>query len=322
MKTQFQSYTLDLSENKNSTVFNSNIKVTDGPLAINNENEIVTLNVTKASTFKKGIDVTENIQNHGTLNQEGVSKIVSGSTFTDNVNLVDYVKNPNTNTNTQQTIIPILKIATTQTGNKIVLYNKNYDVNLNPYICGISIYQDAFSTTSAYMDYYCNSGLKSGHRFYGASTKILDLSVTSLVHLGKTAIICADSNLNSGFQFENNKANEISLLFKSYISDSVSDLSIVVSITSKIFTANSEKMVVTSGELELTSNRISQIYSGSYSTSYVNSNQLINISKIKSIYTNISDMTTLISSNNTTFEDSRSFYHSTNETYRFYHGRS
>ena len=91
-KTQFQSFTLDLSENRNSTVFNSNIKVTDGPLAINNENEIVTLNVTKASTFKKGVDVTENIQNHGTLNQEGASKFVSESTFNDNVNLVDYVK--------------------------------------------------------------------------------------------------------------------------------------------------------------------------------------------------------------------------------------
>ena len=35
----------------------------------------------------------------------------------------------------------------------------------------------------------------------------------------------------------------------------------------------------------------------------MNSNQLINISKIKSIYTNISDVTTVISSNNTTFED-------------------
>ena len=91
-KTQFQSYTLDLSENRNSTVFNSNIKITDGPLAINNENEIVTLNVTKPSTFKKGIDVTENIQNHGTLNQEGVSKFVSESTFNDNVNLVDYCR--------------------------------------------------------------------------------------------------------------------------------------------------------------------------------------------------------------------------------------
>ena len=148
MKTQFQSYTLDLSENKNSTVFNSNIKVTDGPLTINNENEIVTLNVTKASTFKKGVDVTENIQNHGTLNQEGVSKFVSESTFADNVNLVDYVKNPNTNT--QQTIIPILKIATSQTGNKIVLYNKNYDVNLNPYICGINKSRYIFNDSSIY----------------------------------------------------------------------------------------------------------------------------------------------------------------------------
>ena len=124
-----------------------------------------------------------------------------------------------------------------------------------------------------------------------------------MIHLGKTAVICADSNLNSGFQFENNKANEISLLFKSDISDSVSDSSIVVSNTSNFFTPNSGKMIVTSGELEMTSNRISQIYSGSYNTSYVNSNQLINISKVKSIYTNISDVTTVVSGSNSIYED-------------------
>ena len=62
-------------------------------------------------------------------------------------------------------------------------------------------------------------------------------------------------------------------------------------------------VLLTTGELELTSNRLSQIYSGSYSTSYVNSNQLINISKIKSIYTNISDVTTLVSGSNSIYED-------------------
>ena len=128
-KTQFQSFTLDLSETRNSTLFNSNIKVTDGVVG---DNEIVNLYVTKPSTFKLGIGVKENIKNEGTLTQIGVS------TFNDNIDMVDYVKNPNTNT--EQTIIPILKIATTQTGNKIVLYNKNYDVNLNPYICDGSIY--------------------------------------------------------------------------------------------------------------------------------------------------------------------------------------
>ena len=73
------------------------------------------------------------------------------------------------------------------------------------------------------MDYYCNARLKSGHRFYGAATKILDVSVSSMIHIGKSAVICGDSNLNSGFQFENNKLN-----FKSDISDSVSESSIVV----------------------------------------------------------------------------------------------
>ena len=92
-------------------------------------------------------------------------------------------------------------------------------------------------------------------------------------------------------------------MFKSDISDSVSDSSIVVSNTSNFFTPNSGKMIITTGELELTSNRLSQIYSGSYSTSYVNSNQLINISKIKSIYTNISDVTTLVSGSNSIYED-------------------
>ena len=148
------------------------------------------------------------------------------------------------------------------------------------------------------MDYYCNAGLKSGYRFYGAVTKILDVSVSSVIHIEKSAVICGDSNL-----VENNKANEISLLFKRDISDSVSDSLIVVSNASNFVHSNSRELVVTSGELELTSNWLSQIYSGSYSTSYLNSNQLINIPKIKPIYTNISDVTTLISEFNSIYED-------------------
>ena len=46
-KTQFQSFTLDLSENRNSTLFNSNVKVTDGVTGDNNE--IVNLFVTRPS---------------------------------------------------------------------------------------------------------------------------------------------------------------------------------------------------------------------------------------------------------------------------------
>ena len=133
-----------------------------------------------------------------------------------------------------------------------------------------------FINHAAYMNYYCNyTGTTSGHRFYSTSTKTLDVNSLSMTHIGKSAVICGDSNLYSGFQFENFKANEISLLFKSDISDSVSDSSIVVSNTSNFFTPNSGKMIITTGELELTSNRLSQIYSGSYSTSYVNSNQFV-----------------------------------------------
>ena len=65
-KTQFQTIALDLSENRNSTLFNSNIKVTESLLGENGSNEVVTLNVTKASKFKKGIDVDGNILNNGT----------------------------------------------------------------------------------------------------------------------------------------------------------------------------------------------------------------------------------------------------------------
>ena len=107
---------------------------------------------------------------------------------------------------------------------------------------------------------------------------ILDINSLSMTHVGKTAVLCGDNNLYSGFQFENNKLNEISLLFKSDISDSVSDSSIVVSNTLHFFTPNSGKMVITSGEIELTSNRLSQYFNGTASTTYVNSNQLINIS--------------------------------------------
>ena len=40
--------------------------------------------------------------------------------------------------------------------------------------------------------------------------------------------------------------------------------------------------MITSGEIELTSNRLSQYFNGTASTTYVNSNQLINISKLSS----------------------------------------
>ena len=138
-------------------LFRSNIKVTESLLGENGSNEVVTLNVTKASKFKKGIDVDENILNNGTLTQNGIS------TFNNGVNLLEYTKNPDTET--AEIIIPILNINTLKRGNKIVLYNKGYDVTSNPYICGIGIKQDSSSTTAAYMDYYCNSlGVKSGHQ--------------------------------------------------------------------------------------------------------------------------------------------------------------
>ena len=62
-------------------------------------------------------------------------------------------------------------------------------------------------------------------------------------------------------------------------------------------------MTITSGEIELTSNRLSQYFNGTASTTYVNSNQLINISKLSSIYSNISDVTTIITGSNSFYED-------------------
>ena len=109
------------------------------------------------------------------MNQEGDAKFISPTIFNDQVNLVEYTKNPNTDK--EEIIIPKLTITPTQVGNKMILFNKNYDTN--PYICGF------------------------------------------------------------------------------------------VSNTSNFFTPNSGKMIITTGELELTSNRLSQIYSGSYSTSYI-----------------------------------------------------
>ena len=294
LKTQFQSYTLDLSENRNSTIFNSNVKITDGIPLLNGSNEIVNIYVTKPSTFKLGIE-TQVLKNDGILTQVGTS------IFNDNVVLQDYIKNQNTNT--QQTIIPNLTIAPTQVGNKIILFNKNN--NVNPYICGFGITQDTtLSGTPSYMNYYCNdSGTSSGHRFYTGQKKSLDINGTSMTHVGSTCVLCADSNLNSGFQFENNKSNEISLLFKSDISDSISDTSIVVSNTNHFFTPNSGKMIINSGEVEFHSNRFSQYFNNTFSTNYVNSDQLININKISSTTSNISDVTQIITSNISTFED-------------------
>ena len=91
----------------------------------------MTLNVTKASKFKKGINADGNILNNGTLTQNGIS------TFNNEVNLVEYTKNPNTDT--AEIIIPIINMNTLKPGNKIVLYNKGYDTNSNPYICGIGM---------------------------------------------------------------------------------------------------------------------------------------------------------------------------------------
>ena len=62
-------------------------------------------------------------------------------------------------------------------------------------------------------------------------------------------------------------------------------------------------MVITSAEIELTSNRLSQYFNGTATTTYVNSNQLINISKLSSLYSNISDVTTIISGSNSFYED-------------------
>ena len=76
-KTQFQSYTLDLSENRNSTLFDSNVKVTNAPIGVDGENEVVNLFVTKPSTFKLGMDVKESIRNEGTLNQIGTSNFLT-----------------------------------------------------------------------------------------------------------------------------------------------------------------------------------------------------------------------------------------------------
>ena len=246
-KTQFQSFTLDLSENRNSTLFDSNLKVTDG--VVGDDNEIVNLHVTKASTFKLGIEVKENIKNEGTLAQIGVS------TFNNNVNLIDYVQNPNTEN--QTTIIPVLSICPNQTGDKIILYNKNSPIAF----CGIGITRNLPSISSAFMNYHCNSiGITSGHRFYAKSVKILDLNTLSMIHIGRSAVLCADQDLRSGFQFENNRLNEISLLFKSDILDSISDSSIVVSNTNNFFTPNSGKMVINSGEVEINSNRFFQYF--------------------------------------------------------------
>ena len=226
--------------------------MTDGVVG---DNEIVNLFVTKPSSFKLGIGVKENIKNEGTLTQIGVS------TFNDNIDMVDYVQNANTSN--QKTVIPILNICTNQTGNKIVLYNRNSPLSF----CGISITRNLPSISYAFMNYHCNSiGLTSGHRFYVESVKILDINTLSMLHIGKTTVLCADQDLRSGFQFENNRLNEISLLFKSDISDSVSDSSIVVSNTNNFFTPNSGKMVIKSGEIEINSNRFSQYFNNTFTT--------------------------------------------------------
>ena len=53
---------------------------------------------------------------------------------------------------------------------------------------------------------------------------MIEITDNAFIHQGSTVVLCGDSNLRSGFQFTNSQLNEVSLLFKSNITDTISDL--------------------------------------------------------------------------------------------------
>ena len=156
---------------------------------------------------------------------------------------------------------------------------------------------DVFTSENAFMEYYSNkTGSSSGHRFYNKTTKILEITDNASIHQGTTSVLCGDSNLRSGFQFTNSKLNEVSLLFKSDITDTISDSSIVVSNPLSSVKLNSGKMVITTSDLQTSSTSFIQNINSSINTTTYDSLIQTKKYKLDASKSNTADVTTVIQS--------------------------
>ena len=95
---------------------------------------------------------------------------------------------------------------------------------------------------------------------------MIEITDNAFIHQGSTVVLCGDSNLRSGFQFTNSQLNEVSLLFKSNITDTISDSSIVISRPLSSVKLNSGKMVITTSDLQTSSTSFIQNINSSINT--------------------------------------------------------
>ena len=147
---------------------------------------------------------------------------------------------------------------------------------------------DVFTSENAFIEYYSNkTGLSSGHRFYNKTTKMLEITDNALIH---------DSNFRSGFQFTNSQLNEVSLLFKSDITDTISDSSIVVSNPLSSVKFNSGKMVITTSDLQTSSTSFIQNINSSINTTTHDAFTQTKKYKLDASRSNTADVTTVIQS--------------------------
>ena len=103
---------------------------------------------------------------------------------------------------------------------------------------------------------------------------MLEMTDNAFIHQGTTSVLCGDSNLRSGFQFTNSQ-----LKFKSDITDTISDSSIVVSNPLSSVKLNSGKMVITTSDLQTASTSFIQNINSSINTTTYDS--LIQTKKYK-----------------------------------------
>ena len=125
---------------------------------------------------------------------------------------------------------------------------------------------------------------------------MLEITDNAFIHQGTTAVLCGDSNLNSGFQFTNSQLNEVILLFKSDIIDTISDSSIVVSNPLSSVKLNSGKMVITTSDLQTSSTSFIQNINSSINTTTYDSLTQTKKYKLDVSKSNTADVTTVIQS--------------------------
>ena len=118
-RTQFQSAVIDLSDNRSTTTFGSNIQVIDTLSDPDKEKTIVSLNIKKPSVFESGIIInTSQVVNGNT--------ILNKSTTINNHVIIDEIYDEGKAT----TVRPILRISPGFQGKKLILFDNDIKDNV------------------------------------------------------------------------------------------------------------------------------------------------------------------------------------------------